>query len=199
MLDSGLTLKDEVEFAAHLSQAPLRVGLSHFLQTLQAPRRVMKVGNGLVESRLWQVGQLGLKLAERAPHAAGLLAGFQAVEIESGIDPVVHSPGLLLRVLQQGLAAFGQDHPQIAALTVGQMAYLGFQVARNPQDVVHHPVGQGEDVGVEPLQHPVGTSFILNQKGVVDVASPQGRDGPHFAADGKTTADVLYRVHSRSG
>jgi len=93
-------------------------------KTGEAPRRVVEVGNGVVQPRLWQVRQQTLKAAEGAGCLKGVLHRFHHIAGPRVLDEPVDPPMASHRILIPGATVAGGNQCERPAMRIGQALEL---------------------------------------------------------------------------
>ena len=137
----------------------------------------MEVGNGVVEARRWEGGELLLELPEGECSLPGLLRRCDRVVAAGALDEAVHAPPVPLPVAMEGCAVMGGNERERSADGVRLAGYLRGDVGGDALDVAHQRCRVFENVVVDALQnHGLLRTGLLEDDtiGVVDVAAAVG-------------------------
>lgn len=155
--------------------------------------RVVEAGNGRMQWRRRQVGELLLKMSECTGRLKGLLRGFDCVVAVRPFDQSIGAPIAVFLIHVHGLAIARGDEREDATAAVRNRGRLCGEVRGDSLDVFHQRDGIAEDVCVNALQDEAsGTAGLVEdgRVGVVDVAAAVGHDGGEVAVDLEIACDI---------
>src|ERR1700733_5049099 len=146
-------------------------------QRLKPLRRVMKVGDGVVQSRRRQVHAELLESSEGLSRLKRLPRGGNGIISVGCLDETIHTPIAVITILVQRSSVPGRNKCERAPATVGFTCRLSGKMRRHPLDVFHHGDWVLEDFVVNALKQVANKQTCLledNAVGVVDVAAAVG-------------------------
>ena len=165
---------------------PCSVGGDGLLQRGEAFRRVVKIGDGVVQARRGQVGKQLLEAPEGLRRLERLLGRLDGVVGARVLDEAIGAPGFSLRIHVPVAPVARRNQRERAARAVGLAGHLRGKMRRDALDVLHQRGGIVEDVVIDALQDVArgrAAAWQVTQVGVVDVAVAVGRESEELAAE----------------
>ena len=200
----GLMREGKVDFRFRECGAVSHVGLDGMFERGKSPWRVVKIGNGIVQTRRGQIGEHLLELAEGLGSLKRLIRRTDRVVAAGALDEFIGAPIIPFGVGVPCTAVARGDESEHAAVSIRLAVDLRAEMGGDALDIFHDRDGVFEDVMVDALDD-VARCFAGGAKdgaiGIVDVPAAVGCGRRELAGNFKVArhlGDVVVEVHGQS-